>query len=296
MNKTAVGAIVGGGLGLLDGMSAWVYPEARAMIVAIVVGSTIKGVLTGIGAGLIARRWQSLPAGVIGGLAIGFALSTLVAIGQPSDYWKIVLPGMLVGSIVGFVTQRYPTGASGRARATLIAIVLLPALADASAATSAVQSKPPANELSQLDVFIGRWEGTSEGQPGNSSVEREYTRLFGSRFVQVRHRSVYKPQPKNPKGETHEDFGVFSFDSARKRMILRQFHTEGFVNQYVSDPSAPPGSLTFTTEAIENIPAGWRARERYTILGENEIVEVFELAEPAKEFELYSRTRLKRVR
>jgi hypothetical protein len=48
------------------------------------------------------------------------------------------------------------------------------------------------------------------------------------------------------------------------------------------------GGIVFTTEGIENIPAGWRAREIYKILGADEFVEVFELAKPGKDFELYS--------
>lgn len=47
-------------------------------------------------------------------------------------------------------------------------------------------------------------------------------------------------------------------------------------------------TIVFTTEGIENIPVGWwRAREAYKMLGVDELVEVFELAEPGKDFELY---------
>jgi hypothetical protein len=77
---------------------------------------------------------------------------------------------------------------------------------------------------------------------------------------------------------------------------LRQFHVEGFVNQYVQNADSAAPRLVFTTESIENIPAGWRARETYVVLGPDQFEEVFELAEPGKEFELYSRARLKRVR
>ena len=92
----------------------------------------------------------------------------------------------------------------------------------------------------------------------------------------------------------HEDIGVFSFDSARKRVVFRQFHIEGFVNQYVLDPASTPRRLILTTEAIENIPAGWRARETYELTGADELEEIFELAEPGKEFAVYSRNRLRR--
>jgi hypothetical protein len=150
--------------------------------------------------------------------------------------------------------------------------------------------------LQPLAFLIGRWEGSSEGQPGRANVQREYTRILNSRFIRVQNQSVYPPQDNNPKGETHEDVGVFSFDKSRGRAIFRQFHVEGYVNQYVADADSQPGKVVFTTEAIENIPAGYRARETYIVLGPDEFDEVFELAEPGKPLELYSRAHLKRVR
>ena len=60
--------------GVLDGLSAWLSPEARPMMLAIVVGSTVKGVVTGLLAGLVARWRHSVPLGVGAGVAIGFVL------------------------------------------------------------------------------------------------------------------------------------------------------------------------------------------------------------------------------
>jgi hypothetical protein len=126
--------------------------------------------------------------------------------------------------------------------------------------------------------------------------EREYKWILNDRFVQASNRSVYPPQDRNPKGETHEDVGIFSFDSARKQIMFRQFHVEGFVTHYVQQPGTAEGKLLFATESIENIPQGWRARETYTFMGSDELEEVFELAPPDKPFEEYSRARLKRVK
>ena len=199
---------------------------------------------------------------------------------------------MLVGAITGFVTQRYPrvlhTGGS-RALPVLLIMGLM------SAAGSASDQSPPADALSALQFLVGRWEGTSEGQPGKGTVERQYARALRNTFIEGRNRSVYPPQERNPKGETHEDFGVFSFDKARKRIVYRQFHVEGFVTHYVQQESVTPGVLVFETEAIENIPSGWRARETYRLLPSGELEEVFELAEAGKSFEIYSRTRLRRL-
>jgi hypothetical protein len=77
--------------------------------------------------------------------------------------------------------------------------------------------------------------------------------------------------------------------------VLRQFHGEGFVNQYTAE--VPAGdSVAFTTEAIENLPPKWRARETLRLIGDAELIEVFELAAPGKDFSIYSETRLTRVK
>ena len=153
-----------------------------------------------------------------------------------------------------------------------------------------------ADTFDRVGFLVGRWHGTTEGQPGKGTVQREYSRVLNGRFIRVRNRSEYEPQPKNPKGEIHEDEGFISFDRSRKALVFRQFHTEGFVNQYIESSESVPAKIVFTSEAIENIPAGWRARETYQAFGADEFEEVFELAEAGKPFEMYSRTRFRRVK
>ena len=152
-------------------------------------------------------------------------------------------------------------------------------------------------KLSALQFFVGHWQGTVHGEAGSGTVERDYELVMNETFIRVRNKSVYPPQEKNPKGETHEDFGLFSYDGNRKKHVLRQFHVEGFVNQYVEDTLAPDGKkMVFVTEAIENIPAGWRARETYQVWNDNEFTERFELAAPREEFKLYSESAFKRAK
>jgi hypothetical protein len=177
---------------------------------------------------------------------------------------------------------------TGKAGAALLALFSMTVMVAAQ--------QPPQDNFAAIAPLLGKWTGTSEGQPGKGTVERDYERALGSRFIRARNRSTYPPQEKNPKGEKHEDEGFFSFDRARKRLVLRQFHVEGFVNTYVQDMEAKPGSVSFTSEAIENIPAGWRARETYLFHAPDEVEEIFELSEPGKPFAVYSRTRLKRVK
>ena len=157
------------------------------------------------------------------------------------------------------------------------------------------QQPAAADPFARLAFLIGKCEGASDGQPGKGTVRREYARAL-SAFVRVHNRSEYPAQPKTPKGEIHEDEGFFSFDKVRKRLVFRQFHTEGFVNTYLEDGESSASKIVFTSEAIENIPAGFRARETYLPQGTDAFEEVFELAEPNKPFEVYSRTRFTRVK
>jgi hypothetical protein len=113
------------------------------------------------------------------------------------------------------------------------AMALILVLGVLTTASGGLQQTAGADPLQPLAFLVGRWEGTSEGQPRRATVQREYTRMLNARFIRAQNKSVYAPQDKNPKGEVHEDFGVFSFDTSRRRAVLRQFHVEGFVNQYV---------------------------------------------------------------
>lgn len=148
---------------------------------------------------------------------------------------------------------------------------------------------------SPFKFFVGNWEGTGEGGSGIGKYERSYKFIFNARFIEVKNKSSYPPTEKTIMGEVHEDLGYISYDKIRKTFVLRQFHIEGFVNQYILDSiSADNKTIVFLSEGIENIPAGWKAKETYRIVNENEFIETFELAEPNGLFEVYSKATLKR--
>jgi len=115
MGRIAVAVLVGGALGILDGLTAWFTPEVRAQILGIVVGSTIKGLIAGAIIGLFARRATRVAWTVIFGTAVGALLALVIAILQGSHYLEIILPGSLVGLLTGFATMRYGRPAPQRA-------------------------------------------------------------------------------------------------------------------------------------------------------------------------------------
>ena len=62
--------------------------------------------------GVFARKVHSLALGIVFGLAVGLLLAFFIARLQHGYYFQIMLPGGMVGLIVGYATQRYGRGTS----------------------------------------------------------------------------------------------------------------------------------------------------------------------------------------
>jgi hypothetical protein len=181
--------------------------------------------------------------------------------------------------------------------ALLCGIVFAALAAQAGAANAAPDQANVGDPWQPVRGLLGSWEGDAKGEPGLGKSAREYRLTLKDKFIQVTSKSTYPPQEKNPKGEVHEDTGFISYDKAAKKLVLRQFHVEGFVNHYVLENISEDGRrIVFVTVAIENIPAEWRGRETYELVSDDEFVETFALAEPGKDFATYSETRFRRRR
>ena len=114
MRKLTFAVLLGGFLGIFDGLTAWFTPEVRSQIVGIVIGSTIKGVLTGLLIGFFAQKVRSLVWGTVFGLAVGAFFAYLILLMNPGHTLNIMLPGSLVGLIVGYATQQHLPNAEPR--------------------------------------------------------------------------------------------------------------------------------------------------------------------------------------
>ena len=112
MNKPVLGLLLGGVLGIFDGLSALVSaPEVRPMITGIVIGSTFKGLIVGVLTGWFAKKVNSLPKGVLFGMLMGALFAFAIAAMPNPDgshyWWQIMLPGTVLGIVVGYATQQY---------------------------------------------------------------------------------------------------------------------------------------------------------------------------------------------
>ncbi len=157
------------------------------------------------------------------------------------------------------------------------------------------QADKPEDVWKPFRYFVGKWEGAVSGKFGTGSIQREYRFVLDGAFLQVEHNAVYAPREKYPEGEVHKELGFFSRDRATGTYVLRQFHNETIINEYVLEEISPDGrTMVLVTRHIENYKPGWRAKETYKILGPDEFVEVFELAPPDKPFQVYVENRFQR--
>ena len=107
MKNVIFATLLGGFLGIFDGLTSLFTPEVRDQIASIVVGSTFKGLVAGALIGLFARRVHSLMWVLVFGVLVSGFFAYLVAAMQGKYYLQIITPGALVGLIVGYATYRH---------------------------------------------------------------------------------------------------------------------------------------------------------------------------------------------
>jgi hypothetical protein len=108
LTKPILGLAVGGTLGLLDGLSGFFEPSLAPVMGSVITFSLLKGLLAGLATGYVSQRVHSMTLGILAGTGIAAALSLLVILhAGMALFWDILLPGMLLGVIVGFATQRF---------------------------------------------------------------------------------------------------------------------------------------------------------------------------------------------
>ena len=109
MKRLMFATLLGGFLGVFDGLTALFSPDVRSQIAGIIVGSTVKGLLAGVIIGFFATKVRSLAIGTLFGLAVGACLAYLILLMNPGPghALNIMLPGSLVGVIVGYTAQKH---------------------------------------------------------------------------------------------------------------------------------------------------------------------------------------------
>jgi hypothetical protein len=117
LTKPMLGLAIGGTLGLLDGLSGFFEPSLAPVMGSVITFSLLKGLVAGIATGYVSQRLRSMLLGILAGIGIAAALSLLVVThAGMALFWDIMIPGMLLGAVVGFATQRF-----GRSKESAVA-------------------------------------------------------------------------------------------------------------------------------------------------------------------------------
>lgn len=108
LTKPILGLAVGGTLGLLDGLTGFLEPSLAALMTSVITFSLLKGLASGVAIGYFSKKVHSMLLGILAGVVIAAAFSMLLILkAGMALFLDIMLPGMLLGIIVGFATQRF---------------------------------------------------------------------------------------------------------------------------------------------------------------------------------------------
>lgn len=144
----------------------------------------------------------------------------------------------------------------------------------------------PVSSLAVLEPMLGTWEGDNRGAFGTAVLSRVAEYVLDGRFIRVTTRSVGER-------DVHEDIAFFSYDAEQQTIVLREFHSEGYVNRYTLT-SSDPKELTFESEHIEN-PFDPTLRARTVIRLADPLVETLELATGGRPYETCVEATLRRT-
>ena len=206
MNKILLGLIVGALLGAVDGATAWFTPEVRSQMLGIIIGSTVKGIIAGMAAGWYARRVQSVPKGIAFGFVVGLVLAFIVsALNEPHYWWQIMVPGSILGGVVGWATQRYGRPAAASTRSSVAtALLLMIVLIGTNAYADHEHAKPATNTnaaFEKLKSLAGTWSANMIERDGELTTV-EYRVTAGGSVVME---TMFAGQP-------HEMINMYAVD------------------------------------------------------------------------------------
>lgn len=136
------------------------------------------------------------------------------------------------------------------------------------------------NPFAKVEFVIGNWSGSGAGFGNSTSkIESSFQYIMDGKYIQFINESHFAPTDKNPKGEHHIDVGFISYDKSRKKIIIRQFNNEGYINQYLLNDSISNDSLlVFETEEIENFVPNGKAQWTIKKLPNNQVETIFDVS------------------
>ena len=107
MSKPLFGLVLGGVLGILDGLTAYFTPEVRNQLSESSSARPSRASWPGCRSGTSRARSIPCRSASCSGSPSGWIVAAMPDANGKHYYFEIMLPGALVGAIVGYATQKY---------------------------------------------------------------------------------------------------------------------------------------------------------------------------------------------
>lgn len=159
------------------------------------------------------------------------------------------------------------------------------------ALAAAAATLAPPDPWGPLRPLVGTWEAPAAG--GLPALKWTFDIASGGQRMEFHGSPPLGPRAAGADGP--EEMGVITRDVTRGKLVWRQFTGSGQVNEYLLE-RGDAERLVFVGEKAESLPAGSRVRLTLGRDGPDELVAVFEQAEPGKELAVSAESRLKRRR
>lgn len=127
-----------------------------------------------------------------------------------------------------------------------------------------------------LRRLVGQWHVSEGGR----DIRTDCRLIVNGNFLAAETVSVSRSEQ-----DVHRDWEIFSYDAPNKRVMMRQFVSEGVICRYRLDEISPDGkTLTFVTEHCEGGSPKFGARATYGFPSTDEFTTKLELAPSGKAY------------
>ena len=127
-----------------------------------------------------------------------------------------------------------------------------------------------------LRKLVGQWHASEGGR----DVRTDFRLIANGNFLAAETVSVSRSEQ-----DVHRDWEIFSYDAPNKRVMMRQFVSEGVICRYRLDEISPDGrTLTFVTEHCEGGSLKFGARATFGFPSRDEYTTKLELSPNGKAY------------
>ncbi len=153
------------------------------------------------------------------------------------------------------------------------------------AQTMSNQAQDQTNYIGVIAGYLsGSWKSNPDACIGIGEANKVNKVVLDSNFFLMETKATFDVEENN----RHEDKKFISYNKLTDKLILREFHSEGFVNEYeVDSMSTDLKYIVFLSRALENMPDGWKARMTIQIIDDGNYREQFDMARPGEPFRQY---------